>query len=222
MFLEGHLDRVEEVFQRGLRHLQLLHEHDDAVAPLGDTNTGHSNLGGLTAFGAQVIQECNRLGIVVDLAHASNQTVAAALKVTTQPVLISHTSLDTYTGANPKVFEMMKPRLISKEHAQIVASSGGMVGVWTHLADSLPGFVQSIKAMAEAIGIDHVGIGTDTDLLSNRPGQGTNQAYPGMTQGFFPAVVAEMLNQAFTPEEIGKISGGNFCRIFSKVTSAHA
>jgi membrane dipeptidase len=217
-FIEGHLDRVEEAYKRGMRDLQLLHERDDMVSPLGDTNTTPAHLGGLTAFGTQVIKECNRLGIVVDLAHASHETVLAALKVTTQPILVSHTSLDSRTGGNPKMAEMMKPRLISKEHAKVVADAGGVIGVWTHLADSLKDFVESIKAMVDAVGIDHVGIGSDTDLLSSRVGQGTNRAWPGLTGGFFHAVVGEMLLQGFTPDDIGKVGGGNFCRVFGKVT----
>jgi membrane dipeptidase len=221
-FIEGRLDRVQEAYRRGLRHLQLLHERDDMVSPLGDTNTSPAHLGGLTAFGAQVIKECNRLGIVVDLAHASHQTVLGVLKVATQPVIISHTSLDTWTGGDPRMAEMMKPRLIGKEHAKVVADAGGVIGVWTHLAGSLKDYVQSIKAMVDAVGIDHVGIGSDTDLLSSRVGQGTNQAWPGLTGGFFPAVAGEMLRQGFTPDDIGKVGGGNFCRVFGKVTVARA
>ena len=222
MFIEGHLERVEEVYKRGLRHLQLLHEHDDMVSPLGDTNTAPAHLGGLTTLGQQVVKECNRLGIVVDMAHASHQTVLGALKVATQPLIISHTSLDSRTGGDPRMVQIMKPRLISKEHAKVVADSGGIVGVWTHLADSLKDFVESIKAIVDTIGIDHVGIGTDTDLLSARIGQGTNKAYPPMAGGFFPAVVGEMLRQGFTADEIGKVGGGNYCRVFGKVTAGHA
>jgi len=116
----------------------------------------------------------------------------------------------------------MKPHLISKEHAKVVADAGGVIGVWTHLAGSLKDFVESIKAMVDAVGVDYVGIGTDTDLLSSRVGQGTNKAWPGLAGGFFPAVVGEMLLQGFTPDEIGKVGGGNFCRIFGKVTAGHA
>jgi membrane dipeptidase len=218
-FIEGHLDRVDEVYKRGVRHLQPLHERDDMVSPLGDTNTTPAHLGGLTAFGAEVIKECNRLGILVDLAHASHQTVLGALKVATQPFIVSHTSLDSRTGGNPRIVEMMKPRLISKEHAKVVADAGGVIGVWTHLADSLKDFVGSIKSMVDAVGIDHVGIGSDTDLLSSRVGQSTNKAWPGLTGGFFPAVVGEMLLQGFTPHDISKVGGGNFCRVFGKVTA---
>jgi len=221
-FIEGHLDRVEEVYQRGVRHLQLLHERDDMVSPLGDTNTAPAHLGGLTAFGAEVVKECNRLGIVVDLAHASHETVLGALKVATQPSIISHTSLDSRTGGDPRTVEMMRPRLISKEHAKVVADAGGVIGVWTHLADSLKDFAESIKAMVDAVGIDHVGIGSDTDLLSARVGQGTNQAWPSLNGRFFHAVVGEMLLQGFSPDDIVKVGGGNFCRVFGKVTAGHA
>jgi membrane dipeptidase len=221
-FIEGQLDRVAEVYKRGVRHLQLLHERDDMVSPLGDTNTGTAHLGGLTAFGAEVIKECNRLGMLVDMAHASHETVLGVLKVTKQPFVVSHTSLDSRTGGNPKMVEMMKPRLISKEHAKVVADAGGVIGVWTHLADSLREFVESIKAMADAVGVEHVGIGSDTDLLSSRTGQGTNKAWQGLTGGFFYAVVGEMLRQGFTSDDIGKVGGGNYCRVFGKVTASHA
>jgi membrane dipeptidase len=63
----------------------------------------------------------------------------------------------------------------------VVADAGGVVGVWTKLAGSLKEFVESIKAMVDAVGVDHTGIGADTDLLSPREGQGTNKAYPGLT-----------------------------------------
>jgi membrane dipeptidase len=221
-FIEGHMERVTEAYNRGLRHLQLLHEHDDMVSPLGDVNTVSAHLGGLTPFGAQVIRECNRLGIVVDMAHAAHQTVLDAVKVSTKPLIVSHTSLDTHTGTNPRIAQMMMPRLISREHAKVVADTGGIVGVWTHMADSLADFVLSIRQMADAIGVDHVGIGTDTDLLATRPGQSTSSAYPNLTGGFFPAVVGEMLRQGFAPDEVVKIGGGNYCRVFGHITTTRA
>ncbi len=167
-------------------------------------------------------QECNRLGIVVDLAHASHETVKGALKVSTQPAIVSHTSLDTRAGKNPRMAKMMAPRLISKDHARVVADAGGVIGVWTKLSDSMGDYVAGIKALVDAVGIDHDGIGSDTDILSPRAGQSTNAAWPGLSGGFFKAAVAEMLRQGFTPGEIRKIGGGNFCRVFDKVTTGHA
>jgi membrane dipeptidase len=77
-FLEGHIERLQEAYSRGLRHLGLLHDNDASV-PLGDVFTNPPRYGGLTAFGAEVIRECNRLGMLVDLSHAEYLTAPATL-----------------------------------------------------------------------------------------------------------------------------------------------
>ncbi len=219
-FLEGRLERVEEAYKRGLRHLQLLHERDDLVAPLGDVYTAAPHLGGLTAFGAQVIKECNRLGMVVDLAHGTDETVRAALKVATEPLIVSHTGLSE--GGPGTVSADMQRRLIDKDVARAVAAAGGVVGVWWRLSATTGEYVASIRSMVDAVGVDHVGIGTDSDLTASYALPYTNQIWPGENGGFFRAVAGEMLNRGFAPAEIGKIGGGNFCRIFAKVTAGHA
>ena len=227
-FLEGHLDRLGEAYHRGLRHLGLLHD-SDALVPLGDVYTNPARFGGLTAFGADIIKECNRLGILVDLAHANADTVAAALKLATHPVIISHTGLDTQLGQNQFMARMMRPRLISKEQAKIVADAGGVIGVWTHLADTPLEYAQNIRALVDVIGIDHVCIGTDTKLTPSftpgggqnrgRVGERTNEAWQDQKIGFYFTVVDAMLKTGFTEEEIGKIGGDNFCRVFDAATA---
>ena len=246
-FLQGHIERVEEAYRRGLRHFGLLHDSDASV-PLGDVYTNPPRHGGLTAFGAAVIKECNRLGMLIDLAHANLQTTEAALKITTRPVIISHTGLDTQLGSNPRMAEMMRPRLISKEQARTVADAGGLIGVWTHLSDTPIEYARNIRALVDVIGVDHVCIGTDTKLTppSPRPngphsrglppqgslpdgparndfrpgqqhsrvGERTNEAWADEKVGFYYAVVNAMLQSGFTPDEIGKIGGSNFLRVF--------
>ncbi|GAB4024676.1 dipeptidase [Spirosoma gilvum] len=186
-FLEGQLDRLTEAYTRGLRHLGLLHDND-AATPLGDVYTSQPKFGGLTEFGANVIKECNRLGILIDLTHASNTTIDAALKITTKPVLITHTGLDTQLGMNQMMAKMMRPRLISKEQAKIVADAGGVIGVWTHLADSPLEYAQNIKVMADIVGVDHVCIGTDTKLTPSyrSPNAGPRPGGPGPQPGGNP------------------------------------
>jgi membrane dipeptidase len=241
-FLQGHLERVEEAYDRGLRHLGLLHDSDASV-PLGDVYTNPPRYGGLTPLGAAVIKECNRLGILVDLAHANVQTTEAALKVTTRPVIISHTGLDTQLGSNPSMAKMMRPRLISKEQARMVSNAGGLVGVWTHLADTPLDYARDVRALVDVIGVDHVCIGTDTKLTQPSPrpngppsggsgpggpgpggsppgpqrarvGERTNQAWQDETAGFYYVVVDAMLKMGFTPDEIAKVGGENFLRVF--------
>lgn len=229
-FLEGNLARLGEAYSRGLRHLTLLHDSDASV-PLGDVFTNPAQWGGLTAFGADVIRECNRLGILVDLGHASADTVAAALKVAAHPVIISHTGLNTQLGQNANMANMMRPRLISKEQAKIVANAGGIIGIWTHLAESPLEYVQNVRAMVDVVGIDHVCIGTDTKLTpeyrrpgsdpNRRMGKGTNETWGDQKLGFYYTVVDEMLKIGFTADEIGKFGGGNFCRVFDAATAGH-
>jgi microsomal dipeptidase-like Zn-dependent dipeptidase len=260
-FLEGKLERIEIAYNRGLRHFGLLHDSDSSV-PLGDIYTNPPQWGGLTAFGTDVIKQCNKLGILVDLTHCNNETINAALKVATQPVIISHTGLDTQLGQNEFMAKMMRPRLISKEQAKILADAGGVIGVWTHLSDTPLEYAQNIRAMVDVIGVDQVCFGTDTKMTTpyrppgnfnpplgqnntnnpkNEPandsnktkndlgdgknairiGERTNEAWQSQKAGFYYAVVDAMLQTGFTEDEIGKIGGGNFCRIFNAVTMGH-
>ena len=239
-WLEGQLERVEVGYKRGLRHLTLLHD-SDASTPLGDVYTNVPVFGGLTKFGADVIRECNRLGILVDLAHCDGNTVEMALKVAQQPVFISHTGLNTQLGTNPNLAKIMYKRLISKENAKIVADAGGVIGVWTHLADTPLAYAQNIRALVDVVGVDHVCIGTDTKMTPayRKPGSGfggdkgkgqnggpqkprvgerTNEAWADQKAGFYFAVVDAMLKTGFNEEEISKIGGGNFCRVFDAAT----
>jgi len=235
-FMEGHLDRLGEAYHRGSRHIGLLHDSDASV-PLGDVYTNPAQWGGLTAFGADVIKECNRLGILIELTHASNKTIDDALKLTIHPVLISHTGLDTQLGHNEQMAKMMRPRLISKEQAKIVANTGGVIGIWTHLSDTPLEYARNIRAMVDVIGVDHVCIGTDTKLTPayrspgslgsgdgknpRRVGERTNDAWQDQKMGFYFAVVDAMLKTGFSEDEIGKIGGGNFCRVFNAATAGH-
>ena len=98
------------------------------------------------------MKACNRLGILVDMAHDSAETLQGALRVATRPLIVSHTNLDTWTGKNERMASMMRPRLIRKESSRQVSDAGGLVGVWTKVTDSLPEFVESLKAMVDAIG----------------------------------------------------------------------
>jgi membrane dipeptidase len=197
-FLEGKLERLEQSHQRGVRHVQLVHYTPNEI---GDFQTGTVTHKGLTAFGAEVIRACHRLGLVCDVAHATEDTVKQAVKVATKPLLLSHTAISGSTAMGPTP---LKERQISRDHALVIAETGGAIGIW-HFFPSLEKYVDGLKEMVDVVGVDHVCIGTD------------QQVAPGSLQDYSKWVhlVAAMLRGGFTPEEAGKIAGGNYMRIFS-------
>jgi membrane dipeptidase len=198
-FLEGDLSRVDEAYTRwGLRHLQLTHYR---VNELGDIQTEQPVHGGLTDFGAEVIRRCNARGIVVDVAHGTIDLVRRAASVTTKPLLLSHTSLTT----RPQPFT----RLITPEHAGLIARTGGMIGIWP-VADIFPDMAAlagGIARMASVAGVDHVGLGTDSMGLVGAATFDTYDKLPGLTSALLAA--------GFSPDDVRKIMGGNYVRIFN-------
>jgi membrane dipeptidase len=199
-FLETRLERLEEAHQRVIRHLQLVHYTPNDI---GDFQTGAIMHQGLTSFGAEVIRACHRLGFVCDVAHATEDMVKQAVKIATKPLLLSHTAL---SGSQAIGRTALTGRQISPDHARAIADTGGSIGIW-HFFPSLDKYVDGLKEMAEAIGVDHVSIGTDQHVS---PG-----SVPDYTQ--WVHLVAAMLRGGFTPEEAGKIAGGNYMRTFRDV-----
>jgi membrane dipeptidase len=199
-FLDGKLERLEEAHQRGIRHLQLVHYTPNDI---GDFQTGAITHQGLTAFGAEVIRACHRLGFVCDVAHATEDMVKQAVKIATKPLLLSHTALSRSRAMGPTP---LQGRQITSDHARAIAETGGSIGIW-HFFSSLDKYVDGLKEMAEIVGVDHVSIGTDQHVT------------PGTVQDYTQWVhlVAAMLRGGFTPEEAGKIAGGNYMRIFRAV-----
>jgi len=199
-FLEGKLERIAEVYQRGVRHLQLVHFFR---SDMGDNQTEPADQGGLTPFGRDAVTECNRLGVVIDVAHATMKLVEAAAKASKTPLILSHTAV---AEGQPAAFS----RRISREHAKLVASTGGVVGVWGSPSTfrSLGDYVDAIARAVDAAGAEHVGFGTDNS------GFGTT---PAVWDDYrdFPVVVRLMRKRGFAPDEIRKIAGGNYLRVFN-------
>lgn len=200
-FLEGQVARVQEAFAtHRLRHLQLTHYR---VNELGDIQTAEPEHGGLTDFGAQVIRECNRLGIVVDVAHGTTDLVRRAAEVATKPMVLSHTSLSARPSA--------RSRQITPAHARLVAAGGGVIGVWppATIFPTLGAYVDGIAQMADVVGIDHVGIGTDM--------MGLLSASMFATYRDTPRVAEALLARGFSAGDATKVMGGNYLRVLQAV-----
>jgi membrane dipeptidase len=197
-FLEGRLDRVDEAYTlHQLRHLQLTHYR---VNELGDIQTAPPIHGGLTDFGADVVRRCNALGIVVDVAHGSHDLVKRAADTTTRPLILSHTALATHPSA--------RSRLITPDHARVIAGTGGVVGVWPSSGTyrDLQGMAYGMQRMADVVGVEHVGLGSDMLGFINPP---VFRSYEQL-----PALADALMTSGFSKEEVGMILGGNYRRVF--------
>lgn len=197
-FLEGQLDRVDEAYtQHRLRHLQLTHYR---VNELGDIQTEPPVHGGLTDFGADVVRRCNRLGIVVDIAHGTYDLVKRAAATTTKPLVLSHTALATHPGP--------RSRLITADHARAVADTGGVIGVWPSSGSfhDLQGMAHGMRRMVDVVGVEHVGLGTDMLGFISPPVFRSYRQLPAL---------GDALRQAgFSQPETEQILGGNYRRVF--------
>jgi len=203
-FLEGDLRRLEPARAAGLSVLTLVHYR---VSEIGDVQTEAPVHDGLSRFGRDVVAECNRLGIVIDCAHASFATTMAVLAASSQPVIISHGQLG-YPGTS-------HPRLMTARHAAAVAEAGGLVGAWPCgiTSRSLDDFGIEIIRLAEAAGPDHVAIGTDLDG-NYRP---VLIRYDQLT-----GLAAVLRDRGLAPDRVHRVLGGNALRLLNGILPASA
>jgi membrane dipeptidase len=202
-FIEDRLDRVQEAFRDGVRAVTLVHYH---VNQIGDIQTEAPVHNGLTALGKTIVNEMNRTGIIIDLAHATLAVTKDVLSVSSKPIMVSHTNIATPSANHP--------RLISVEHAKLVAAAGGIIGSWPSGMGqtSFSDYIDSIQRLVDTVGIDHAAIGTDMDA-NFKP---VLRSYRDWS-----LIPAALLARGMHDEEVAKILGGNFLRVFKSNLNIH-
>jgi dihydroorotase len=196
--LEGRLEHLRELHRRGVRLVQLMHFLDNDI---GSNQTAPYEARGLTPFGRDLIREANRLGIVIDLAHANTQTITDALAVSSQPMLFSHTGVKALHKAD---------RYLTDDEITAIAAKGGVIGIWPAAVFETPaGMIRHIDHVKRLVGIDHLAIGSDLRGMSYLPAFGE--------EANFRAIIDGLLAAGYSDEEIGKVMGGNFFRVWQQV-----
>ncbi len=194
-FAEEDLSRIQAAHKLGVRSITLVHYRPNAFGDLQTSPPAHH---GLSQRGRDLVVEMNRLGILVDLAHASEATALQAIEVSTVPITISHTHLQSPGHDHP--------RLISKDLAKAVAGAGGVIGAWPAgiASKTFPDFVEEIVRLVDVVGTPHVGIGTDMDANFK----------PVMTRYQQFALIEEaLLEKGFHQSEANAILGANAIRV---------
>jgi len=198
-FLEGRLDRVREAYDRGIRSIQLVHYHINEVADIQTEEPRHK---GLTDFGKQVIREMNRLGMIVDVAHATEKVTRDVARITTKPIILSHTAL----RRTPRPYT----RLIYADHARVVTGTNGLIGLWPAGKGALDRWIRRFQRLADLVGPQYLALGTDMDGLRNTVFGDYRE---------LPDFATALLDAGFSREETVGLLGGNFMRVFGEIAA---
>ncbi|MGD2126065.1 MAG: dipeptidase [Desulfobacteraceae bacterium] len=211
----------------GVRIIQLTYNHRNragygCMAPEDE---------GLTPFGRDLIVEMNRRGILIDLSHCGPRTTLEAIEASQSPVAFTHANAVALAS---------HPRNKTDEALRTLAAREGVVGVVALPAmltgqaqASLNDYLAAIDYLVNLIGVDHVGIGPD--FMEEMPEEVIAPALRGISQadkeklfgskevqGFesisdCPKVTEGLLTRGYNPEEVKKIMGGNWMRLYKQV-----
>jgi microsomal dipeptidase-like Zn-dependent dipeptidase len=196
--LEGRLENVQRLFDAGVRMMAPSHFFDTEV---GGSAHGEEKAG-LTPFGREVIREMERLGMLVDLAHASRRTIDDVLAIATRPVVFSHTGVSGTCDS---------PRNISDAVLERTADNGGLVGIGffegATCGSDIGAIVRAIRYAVNRIGADHVALGSDFDGFVRTPIDAAELA--ALTDGLLKAGLREA--------QIRQIMGLNVKRVLERV-----
>ena len=219
--LEGDLSNIEFFHKKGISYITLTHSEDNDICD-SSYNLGERTHNGLSEFGVKVIKEMNRVGIMVDISHVSDEAFYQAMDVTEVPAIASHSSARHFTPG----FE----RNMSDDMIKRLAENGGVIQInfgtafLTNINDKSKGYnpdtyihaevsdvVDHIDRVVELVGIDYVGIGSDYD--------GVGDTLPNQLKDVssYPNLIAELQNRGYSTRDIQKILGENFARVWREV-----
>jgi membrane dipeptidase len=195
--LEGKLENLDRLYQAGFRMLAPAHFFD---TEMGGSAHGARKIG-LTPLGRQIIIKMERLGMLVDLAHASEKTIEDVLEMTEKPVVFSHTGVKgTCDNA----------RNLSDAQLRGTANKGGLIGIGffetATCGRDLAAVVRAIRYTVGLVGVSHVALGSDFDGFVRTP----------IDAAGLPALTDALLGAGFTEHEIELIMGGNVLRVLTQ------
>ena len=192
--LDGNLDNIDVLFDAGIRMMAPTHFFDNDI---GGSAHGIQK-GGLTEKGKEMVRRMEAKHMIVDVAHASAQTIDDVLAIATRPVVVSHTGVRGTCD---------NQRNLSDDQLKGIARTGGVIGIgyWdtASCGKDAKAIAKAIRYAANLIGVDHIGLGSDFDGAVVAPFDTT-----GLVQ-----ITDALIAEGFSDEEIGKIMGRNVLRL---------
>lgn len=229
---EDDIELVEIFYQLGVRITQLTYNVQNRVASgcWEPDDCGVSKF-----FGKNVIAEMNRVGMLVDVSHCTERTCFDAMEYSSRPIAVTHANPSEFVGTDIELNRRNKSTPLIKR----LAETGGVIGLSMYpkiMRDgskcSLDTFLDMIAWTSDLAGIDAVGLGTDyydgwpvSEIKWWRAGRWSRESAVPI-KGFsdwpawfkspvdFPVLMEGMEKRGFSADEISKISGGNWLRLF--------
>ena len=200
--LDGQLENLQHFAERGIVYMTLCHNGDNDICD--SASRSQNTWGGVSPFGEQVIREMNRLGILVDMSHAGEKSFYDALDISSKPIVCSHSSARALCD---------HPRNLTDDQMRALAAKDGVAQTTIYHGflrqDSEACILDVMEHLEHAIqvmGIDHVGLGTDFD------GDGGVRGLADASELIL--FTKQLLRRRYSEEDIQKIWGGNFLRVY--------
>jgi microsomal dipeptidase-like Zn-dependent dipeptidase len=208
------VDRIDAWHERGVRVVVLVHLRDNALGTTclpwqryaGPLPVRRHAPPGLTPLGARIVERMNRLGVVVDVAHADRPTLFGVVDAATAPVMSSHTGARAVQDF---------ARYLADDELRAIASTGGVIGLWPYRSRrfgvrSIGDLVAHARHIADTVGAEHLAVGSDMNGV------------PRVMAGFhdesdLPKLTAALLDGGFDDREVEGILGANALRVLGRV-----
>lgn len=188
--LEGELANLDNLYQAGFRMIAPSHLADSDI---GASASGESQ-GGLTQLGEKWVAHMNRRNMIIDLAHASAQTIDDVLRLSLRPVMVSHTGVKGTCNNN---------RNLSDDQLKRIAGNDGLIGIgfWQYATcgTDVAAIANAIRYTVKLVGVQHVALGSDWDGYVATPIDAAGMG----------AITTSLMNAGFDETAIGKIMGEN-------------
>lgn len=231
--IENELDRLDVLYGLGIRSCGIAYSEANALGSgLRETHDA-----GLTEFGRQAVRRMNRLGIAIDISHASDRTSLDTIERSERPVFVTHAGARALWDT-----KRMKP----DDVLRACAEAGGVIGISAaahttlterHPLHSIESVMEHFEYVAGLVGIDYVAFGPDIffgdhvgyhrffakqfSLAASRGGRVIQEVdyVDGIENPSesFPNIVRWLVRHGYTDEDIGKAVGGNVLRALAKV-----
>ena len=201
-------EKVKEFYDLGVRYIGLTWNNSNLIASSAKDETERGKKGGLTEFGSSVIQKMNETGMLVDVSHLGEKSFWDVMAISTDPVIASHSNC---YSLNPHY------RNLTDEQIKAIAEKGGYIGINFYdkfLVKSggadIDNIISHIDHIRDLVGVDYIGIGADFDGGITPP-----SGLEDVTK--YPELTARLLRNGYSKEDVIKILGGNFLRVYKQV-----